>query len=606
MLALIAGFGFGTPSLLRALAPLLAQGDGAIALGWAAWNHAHVQHVVGDIFILPAQQGHYEAAFAQLPTELLYAAWQRAVRVRAVANDEALLHLLNLRCLELAPALADDLASASAGAWRYFGETLPEQLKGPGRLNAEQRTHRLLHAAHPQVRAANARLFSKLQSQACETRLAEGAEVTNYDELGPPRRVGHVNVDMPWKLIQCGQRLLLRNLLMPGPGFFLATVFVPTGTLLQLQSGAIRRSVGRSKMSSADLELINLEALKQPLRLSSETYHLTLERASRPSWASAWGRDEIGLWAEPPKLGSLSARFRTVPGNRADNLFLPSKGDQFAESAGPLCMGLDRFGAFVDLTVKGVTQRFRWIESGEFWMGSPYSELDRDDDEGPRHRVRISKGFWLADTACTQAFWLAVTGWNPAHFRYDMQNPVEQVSWDIINKLLLGALAKVLPDELEAILPSEAQWEFACRAGAETAFSFGAKIRSELVNYNGTYHYSKIGGGRHGTEPVKTYPPNSWGLYEMHGNVSEWCRDGRRAYVASTSVLVDPEGPAEGARALRGGSCFDSAGFARAAFRIEYAPEFRIRYFGLRLLLRSREIVMAQPTFRNLSEKTMK
>ena len=606
LLALIAGFGFGTPSLLRALAPLLADGDHAIALAWVAWNHPHLQRVGGDCRIQLALQNHYESIFAALPPALLYAAWQRASNVRAVANDEALLHLLNLRCVELAPALADALSAASASARRYFGKTLLEQLKGPGRLNAEQRTHRLLHAAHPQVRAAHARLFSKLQSQALETRLAEGAEFTTYEELGPPRRAGQVNVDMPWKLIQYGQRLLLRHLLMPGPGFFLATVFVPTGTLLQLQSGAIRRSVGRSKMSSADLELINLGALKQPLRLSSETHHLTLERVPRPSWASAWGLDEIGLWAESPKLGSLSARFRPVPGNKADVLFLPSEGDQLGEPVGPLCMGLDRFGAFVDLTVKGVTQRFRWIEAGEFWMGSPYTELDRDDDEGPRHRVRISKGFWLADTACTQAFWLAVGGWNPAHFQHDMQNPVEQVSWDIVNKLLLVALAKILPDELDVILPSEAQWEFACRAGTETAFSFGETMREKLVNYNGTYHYSKIGGGRHGTEPVKTYPPNSWGLYEMHGNVSEWCRDGRRTYVASSSVLADPEGPVDGARVLRGGSCFDSAGFARAAFRIEYTPEFRIRYFGLRLLLRSREHVATQAAFDNLSKKKQK
>lgn len=600
LLALIAGFGFGTASLLRALAPLLAPGDGAIALAWAAWNHPHVQRVCGDIFILPAQQGHYEAAFAQLPTELLYAAWQRAVRARAVANDEALLHLLNLRCLELAPALADELAAASAGARRYFGKTLLEEMAGPERVGAEQRTHRLLHAAHPYVRAANAPLFQKLQAQACAARTTDGAECTIYIELGRPRLPGSSNPDLQWQLIQCGQRLLLRHPLTPGHGFSLATLNAPEGSRLQLQSGAIKHRVGPLKWDLPDLELIYVGALKQPLRLSSETHQLTLERVPRPSWASAWGRDKDGLWAESPKLGSLSARFRPVPGNTAAKLFLPGEGDQLGASAGPLRMGLDRFGAFVDLTVKGVAQRFRWIEPGEFSMGSPEGELDLVYNEVPRHRVRISQGFWLADTTCTQAFWLVVVGGeNPAYFNDNLQNPVENVSWNIVNSQFLATLNKVLQDDLETVLPSEAQWEYACRAGTETTFSFGENITPEQVNYDGNNPYADAAKGinRRRTVSVKTLPPNDWGLYEMHGNVWEWCRDGKRRYTAANSAQMDPEGVNVGA--LRGGSCRSDARYTRAAVREAHTPGAPILHFGLRLLLRSKgpvRIEHKQPT----------
>ena len=257
--------------------------------------------------------------------------------------------------------------------------------------------------------------------------------------------------------------------------------------------------------------------------------------------------------------------------------------------------GIDaEFGAWADLTLaarKGeVTQRLRWIEPGEFMMGSPAGELEYSD-EGPQHRVTLSEGYWLADSACTQALWEAVMGNNPSHFKNDAQHPVEQVSWDDV-QTFLRKLEQLMPG-IEAKLPTEAQWEYACRAGTKTPFSFGENISPEQVNYDGNEPYLKGEKGlyRQQTVAVKSLPPNKWGLYEMHGNVWEWCADGLRDY--SKEPQRDPEGPLSGGkgahRALRGGSWFDFAGWARSAFRFAYPPGIANHVLGFRLSLRSIE-----------------
>jgi formylglycine-generating enzyme required for sulfatase activity len=227
----------------------------------------------------------------------------------------------------------------------------------------------------------------------------------------------------------------------------------------------------------------------------------------------------------------------------------------------------DGHGLYLDVDFAGVMQRFRWIEPGEFWMGSPEDEAERDSDEGPRHRVRLSEGFWLADTACTQALWLAVMGGkNPSQFQEDVRNPVEQVSWDDVSGFL-QRVAALVPG-VAAELPSEAEWEYACRAGSETPFSFGATISPQQANYNGNHPYAggEKGEYRQKTVPIKSFTANKWGLYEMHGNVWEWCADGKRTYDGNDQD--DPRGP-EGAapRVVRGGSWLSGARGLRSAYR---------------------------------------
>ena len=256
--------------------------------------------------------------------------------------------------------------------------------------------------------------------------------------------------------------------------------------------------------------------------------------------------------------------------------------------------GDDRFGLWAEFNVGEVVQRLRWVEPGEFWMGSPDDEPARSSNEGPRHRVRLV-GFWLADSACTQALWQAVLGSNPSHFTGDAALPVEQVSWDDVQGFL-QRLQAGLPEGSAPVLPTEAQWEYACRAGTETPFSFGATISTAQANYDGNYPYGKAPKGpyRERTAPVKSLPANAWGLYQMHGNVWEWCADDQRDYAGTAladGAREDPWGPVSqelGAhRAVRGGSWFYRAGSLRSAFRRRYQRDVRLHFLGFRVALRS-------------------
>lgn len=186
--------------------------------------------------------------------------------------------------------------------------------------------------------------------------------------------------------------------------------------------------------------------------------------------------------------------------------------------------GQDRFGLWQGIYVNGETCRFRWIPPGSFWMGSPEEEQGRFDVEGPQHPVTLETGFWMAEITCTQALWQAVMKENPSRFK-GRDLPVESASVDQVGRFI-DTLNKMKPG-LNVCLPSEAWWEYACRAGTGTAFWFGSSLSSDQANFHGGYPYDGGGEGeyRETTVPVKTFDPNPWGLYQMHGNVWEWCAD---------------------------------------------------------------------------------
>lgn len=159
-------------------------------------------------------------------------------------------------------------------------------------------------------------------------------------------------------------------------------------------------------------------------------------------------------------------------------------------------------------------------------------------------------------------------------------------------KSFLPSLQAALPNSFEADLPSQAQWEFACRAGTETPYSFGKNITPEYVNYNGEHPYANGAKGqfRGRTVPVNSLPPNEWGLYEMHGNVWEWCSDDQN-FLDPTKIYVDPVGGGS-KRNLRGGSWSNRATFARSGFRHRNSPDYKFSDVGFRFLIRPREHVL--------------
>ena len=265
--------------------------------------------------------------------------------------------------------------------------------------------------------------------------------------------------------------------------------------------------------------------------------------------------------------------------------------------------GDDRFGLWAELEVNNVIQRLRWIEPGDFTMGSPDTDEWAYPDEKPAHPVRLTEGFWLADTACTQAFWLAVVGAdNPSYFSGEPESPVERVSWDdTLNFLAL--LRQGWTEGVEAVLPTETQWEYACRAGTRSLFHFGDSVHTGLVNFNGKSSSAStsamLGEYRERTVPVKSLAPNGWGLYQMHGNVWEWCADGvheagRLGRYPGSDADLQGESTSQlqvhrtGAfRVLRGGSWRDPAKGVRSAARITAQQASSGRDAGFRLALMS-------------------
>jgi formylglycine-generating enzyme required for sulfatase activity len=209
-----------------------------------------------------------------------------------------------------------------------------------------------------------------------------------------------------------------------------------------------------------------------------------------------------------------------------------------------------------------VTQRLRWLPPGRFLIGSPADEEDRWEDEGPRHPVRIEPGFWIFDTPCTQALWEAVmgAGTNPSRFK-GVDRPVERVSWDDCQAFLKRLNEHLEGLDLHLSLPSEAQWEYACRARTETA-----RYSEDL---DAIAWYSANSGGE--SHAVRGKFANGWGLYDMLGNVWEWCADpwsDDYSLRGEKSAAV----PASAHRVIRGGSWDDGARNVRAAYRGHRGP----------------------------------
>jgi len=295
---------------------------------------------------------------------------------------------------------------------------------------------------------------------------------------------------------------------------------------------------------------------------------------ARPDWASSAGKDQYGIWADLI-VGRARQRMRLIP-------------------AGSFSMGCD------DTEIDAAWEAFKKI--------SP--ETPRNWFAAPKHKVTLTNSYWLADSSCTQEFWEAIMGTNPARFHDDPQRPVEQVSWSDCQIMLL-ALSGRFPGML-ARLPTEAEWEYACRAGTNTALYTGGIIYKGQNNapaldsiawYSGNSSIdvahqefiesfglpeSEYQITRMGTNPVKRKQPNSWGLYDMIGNVKQWCADWMERY--PTDAVVDPSGPVkESSRVTRGSSWREWPVYHRCGFRSDDPPDDRSEELGFRICISAKQ-----------------
>jgi formylglycine-generating enzyme required for sulfatase activity len=236
---------------------------------------------------------------------------------------------------------------------------------------------------------------------------------------------------------------------------------------------------------------------------------------------------------------------------------------------------------------------FVHIPDGAFLMGSPKGEKGRFDNE-TQHQVTLTKEFYLQQTEVTQAQWQAVMGNNPSHFlQCGSECPVEQVSWEDVQQFVTR-LNEKSRDTFR--LPTEAEWEYAARAGTTGPFSFGECLTTDQANYDGNLPLGGCPEGEYREQPIPVgslKKPNNWGLHDMHGNVWEWVQDWYGGYGTDA---MDPKGPESGSfRVIRGGSWFNDAWYCRAADRLRFGPGGRNFNLGFRLVLPGQQPVTGQP-----------
>jgi formylglycine-generating enzyme required for sulfatase activity len=239
--------------------------------------------------------------------------------------------------------------------------------------------------------------------------------------------------------------------------------------------------------------------------------------------------------------------------------------------------------SFTEDLGNGVKLEMIAIPGGTFWMGSPTNEAERDDDESLQHQVTVPN-FFMGKYPLTQAQYQAIMGHNPSYFKGN-NRPVERVIWNDAVTFCQKLSQKTGKNYR---LPSEAEWEYACRAGTKTPFSFGDNITTDLVNYNGNYPYKSAPKGkyREQTTDVETFPPNAFGLYDMHGNVWEWCEDDwHENYInAPTDGSAWNSRSVSNTKMLRGGSWDYFARNCRSASRLGFSRDDRLSLYGFRVV----------------------
>ncbi|MDY7095522.1 MAG: formylglycine-generating enzyme family protein [Acidobacteriota bacterium] len=550
------------PELLREIRHALGP-EADLALEAEVWAHPHVQGAESGILaVRPEQSPRLQRRFAELDGDTKAAVALAILHWHRLLPPEILhVEIAHLQAAGVPKEVLGRERVAAAETWfRRSALTLRQiapqgSAVGAGLDAFAQRHARKAPAALwslPGYREALVSTVRLLRQRHSDFQLPAGAtpEMLDGDDGPPPER--------KLTLWQEPGRLRVLPFGTPGQG----------SPLVNLLAREPRISVGMEDQPPRELDFdaedpsLGWPKPVSTLEIVTDVHRVHLNAGHRPEWAVAAGRDRYGFWAAFEVEGQKK---------------------QVAQ------------------------QRMRWIPPGRFWMGSPESEEGRyGDDEGPRHLVELSEGFWLAETPCTQELWEAVMEKNPSEYR-SARRPVDSVSWEDCQKFCVQLKKK--RRKLSCRLPTEAEWEYACRAGTETATWVGdleilgernAPLLDDIGWYGGNsgknfdleegldssnWKEKQYEHTRAGTREVGLKDPNPWGLYDMLGNVYEWCSDHwQNRYDAKPQV--NPLGPEEGAdRVYRGGSWFSHAQDVRAAYRVWYHPGFRRLNLGFRLAL---------------------
>jgi formylglycine-generating enzyme required for sulfatase activity len=386
-------------------------------------------------------------------------------------------------------------------------------------------------------------------------------------------------------------------------------LFSPERTLADMT--AVEQDRTLAKISEMILETIDKakqqETLKQNdnlqrvendrlelLKAQSDAHAVEAQRWRAEAQRLAKEKEDLRLQVEPaPPPGPLpSAKIESAVPSRPALIQLSADKGSLVRVGNGWQQKTERItvSGYEQELAKGIAITMVQIPAGSFQMGSPATEAERSEDEGPQRRVQL-QSFFLGQTPVTQAQWQAVASWpqvemmldsNPALFE-GANRPVENVNWEEAMEFCRRLSQR---SKLVYTLPSEAQWEYACRAGTTTPFAFGDTLTPDFANFNGivTYGSGPKGQYRQQTTEVGSFPANAWGLQDMHGNVWEWCldpwHDSYRGAPADGSAWTAGGGTT---RLLRGGSWDYDPRYCRSAYRSYNHPDNRFNVIGFRV-----------------------
>lgn len=583
------------PRLLRALRGLLHGADSGIEA--KVWNHADVESTYLAYSYRREKHQEYRAAFLKEPSELQRQALIIIARQHRFLPSEV---RLEERLSAFALRCHTEKNLCLSKVLRNYVAWLSQCLRNDSTGRIQPWVRRMGWRQVPWIKTVPG-----AESIGCSVAKAFSGGFAGENEQDRPEWIDDEDIAMArgeaiticrWQLWQVGQRLLVTPNTQNAFGCLLGEL--PGRSLLRITDDG--HSTSWAVGSGLEYPLPETGMLV----LATQDARLQLATMPKPEWAESIAMKKDGLYATLPLNDSviqwMNPHSSAIPNfftvgpheNGQEGISAKQVGGWFNHTVASRIAdnlpdiswanrhGFDQYGLYAEFDFKGITQRMRWIMPGTFMMGSPKKEVDRENDE-TQHKVTLSHGFWLADTTCTQELWQAVMRENLSHFKGQKELPVENVTWNMCQEFC-SRINKVVPS-LQLRLPTEAQWEYACRAGTVTPFSFGDNITTEHVNFDGDNPYNNASKGvyREQTVAVRALPCNQWGLYQMHGNVWEWCAAWSGKY--ASGPVTDPEGLQKSeVHVLRGGGWFDDGGAVRSAFRLRFDPGSRYINTGFR------------------------